>query len=109
MCDFNPKAGTLQVKMGGVGAIPEQSQRRHHNDQICLPSPLCTKASRGLARARISSPTVHVQPCTQPEAATAAAAADISPPSVVTAPVQANSGSSALKQSHFQLNDCWSG
>lgn len=53
--------------------IPEERD----NDQIPLPSPLCTKASRRLARARISSPTVHVEPCTQPEAATATADKDM--------------------------------
>lgn len=53
--------------------IPEETD----NGQITLPSPLCTKASRGLARPRISSPIMHVVTYTQPEAATATADNDM--------------------------------
>lgn len=77
---------------------------------------LCSMTSRGLPQrntmSRTTSPTVHVQPCTPPEAAAATADTDMCSPIISfcdDSAVQTKLGSSAINRWHLQLNDCWAG
>lgn len=94
-----------------VGATANNPRGDRQWQNTSSSSTLCTRSqqrTQRTTRSRLTSPAVHMQPCTQPEAATATADPDMVPCRlfVMTVPMQTKLGSYAFKQWHFQLNDC---